>query len=186
MTLPQLGAPCDETGASFAVCSSVADAIEVCVFDPGGSETRHALELDEGFIWRGHVDGLRAGARYGYRVYGPYDPASGARCNPAKLLLDPYARAISGAVRSDDALDGDNETDSAPYVPRSVVCRDAFDWSGERRPDTALADSVIYELHVKGHTMRHPQVPHELRGTYRGLAHPAVTDHLLGLGVTCV
>ena len=186
MTPSQLGAHCDETGASFAVFSSIADAVEVCVFDPGGNETRHPLELDEGFIWRGHVAGLAPGARYGYRVQGPYDPASGARCNPAKLLLDPYARAISGAVQWNDAVNGDNDSDSAPYMPRSVVCRDAFDWSGERRPDTALVDSVIYELHVKGHTMRHPQVPKELRGTYRGLAEPAVTDHLLGLGVTAV
>jgi isoamylase len=186
MTPPELGATCDDAGVSFAVFSSIADAVQLSVFDDGGTETRHQLELDEGFIWRGRVDGLAAGARYGYRVHGPYDPASGARCNPAKLLIDPYARAISGAVRSDDATNGDNETDSAPYVPRSVVCGDAFDWSGERRPDTALVDSVIYELHVKGHTMRHPQVPEELRGTYRGLAHAAVTDHLLGLGVTAV
>ena len=186
MTPPALGAHCDEAGVSFAVFSSAADAVEVCMFDDGGTETRRALELDEGFIWCGRVDGLGAGARYGYRVHGPYDPASGARCNPAKLLLDPYARAISGAVQRNDALDGDNQSDSAPYMPRSVACRDAFDWSGERRPDTALVDSVIYELHVKGHTMRHPQVPHELRGTYRGLAHPAVTEHLLGLGVTAV
>jgi isoamylase len=96
MTPPELGAYCDETGTSFAVFSSLAEAVEVCVFDPGGTETRHALELDEGFIWRGRVDGLKAGGRYGYRVQGPYDPVSGARCNPAKLLLDPYARAISG------------------------------------------------------------------------------------------
>ncbi len=186
MTLPALGAHCDESGATFAVFSSVADAVEVCVFDPDGTETRHALELDEGFIWRGRVDGLRPGVRYGYRVHGPYDPASGARCNPNKLLLDPYARAISGAVQWNDAVNGDNDSDSAPYVPRSVICRDAFDWSGESRPDTAFVDSVIYELHVKGHTMRHPDVPRELRGTYRGLAEPAVTDHLLGLGVTAV
>jgi isoamylase len=186
MTPVELGAHCDDTGVSFAVFSSVADAVELSVFDDGGSETRHPLQVDEGFIWRGRVAGLQTGARYGYRVHGPNDPASGARCNPAKLLLDPYARAISGAVQWNDALNGDDASDSAPYMPRSVVCRDAFDWSGERRPDTPLVDSVIYELHVKGHTMRHPQVPHELRGTYRGLAQPAVTDHLLGLGVTAV
>ncbi|MFZ0388389.1 MAG: glycogen debranching protein GlgX [Solirubrobacteraceae bacterium] len=186
MTPSQLGARGDGDGVSFAVFSSVADAVELCVFDDGGTERRHPLQLDEGFIWRGRVDGLQSGARYGYRVHGPNDPISGTRCNSAKLLLDPYARAISGAVQWNDALGGDNDSDSAPYAPRSVVCRDAFDWSGERRPDTALVDSVIYELHVKGHTMRHPQVPHEWRGTYRGLAHPAVTDHLLGLGVTAV
>ena len=186
MTSSGLGARCDETGVSFAVFSSVADAVELCVFDDGGTETRRPLELDEGFIWRGRLDGLPAGAQYGYRVHGPYDPPSGARCNPAKLLLDPYARAISGAVSGNDALGGDNDSDSAPYMPRSVVCGDGFDWSGERRPATSLADSVIYELHVKGHTMRHPQVPHDLRGTYRGLAHPAVIEHLRALGVTAV
>jgi isoamylase len=186
MSVGELGAIAAGDGVSFAVFSSAADAVELCVFDDGGAETRHALDLDEGFIWRGHLPGLRPGARYGFRVHGPYDPASGARCNPAKLLLDPYARAISGAVRWDDALSGDNDTDSAPFAPRSVVCGSAFDWSGEPRPDTALVDSVIYELHVKGHTMRHPDVPRELRGTYRGLAHPAVVEHLLGLGVTAV
>jgi isoamylase len=186
MTVSPLGAVADDRGVSFAVFSSAADAVELCLFDDGGTETRHALGLDEGFVWRGRVDGIGAGTRYGYRVHGPYDPASGQRCNPAKLLLDPYAHAISGAVRWDDAVVGDNDTDSAPFVPRSVVCRDEFDWSGEPRPDTALVDSVIYELHVKGHTMRHPQVPRELRGTYRALAHPAVTEHLLGLGVTAV
>src|ERR1700761_5374571 len=98
MTRPELGAHSDETGASFAVFSSLADAVEVCVFDAGGAETRHALELDEGFVWHGRVDGVQAGTRYGYRVHGPYDPGSGARCNPAKLLLDPYARAVDGQV----------------------------------------------------------------------------------------
>jgi glycogen operon protein len=187
VTRARLGAVPDGDGVSFAVFSSVADAVELCLFDDGGTETRRALELDEGYVWRGRVDGVGTAARYGYRVHGPYDPASGARCNPAKLLLDPYARAISGAVQwHEDALDGAGETDSAPFVPRSVVCRDEFDWSGESRPDTALVDSVIYELHVKGHTMRHPWVPRELRGTFRGLAHPAVTEHLVGLGVTAV
>ena len=186
MTPAELGAAADGDGVSFAVFSSLAESVELCLFDDGGAETRHALELDEGYIWRGRVDGLAPGTRYGYRVHGPYDPASGARCNPAKLLLDPYARAISGAVRWNDALEGDNDLDSAPYAPRSVVCRNEFDWSGERRPDTALVDSVIYELHVKGYTMRHPEVPEALRGTYRALAHPAVVEHLSGLGVTAV
>src|ERR1700722_12692358 len=106
MTLPELGATCDDTGVSFGVFSSVADAVEVCVFDDGGAVTRLPLELDEGFIWRGHFDRLKVGARYGFRVHGPYDPASGARCNPAKLLLDPYARAISGTVQWNDAVAG--------------------------------------------------------------------------------
>jgi isoamylase len=187
VTITALGAIEDGNGVSFAVYSGVADAVELCVFDDGGTEHRRPLDLDEGYVWRGRVDALAPGTRYGYRVHGPYDPGSGARCNPAKLLLDPYARAISGGVEwHDDALDGAGETDSAPYVPRSVVCRDEFDWSGERRPDTSLVDSVIYELHVKGYTMRHPRVPRELRGTFRGLAHPAVTEHLVELGVTAV
>ena len=181
-----LGAVCDSAGISFAVFSSLAEGVDLCLFDDGGAETRVPLELDEGFIWRGRAEGVSPGVRYGFRVRGPYDPGSGARCNPAKLLLDPYARAISGAVRFDEALGGDNDVDSAPFMPRSVVYASQFDWSGERRPDTSLADSVIYELHVKGHTHLHPEVPAELRGTYRGLAHPAVTEHLRSLGVTAV
>jgi isoamylase len=181
-----LGARAEGDGVSFAVFSSVADAVELCLFDDGGRETRYELEPDEGYIWRTHVKGAGHGAEYGFRVQGPWDPQSGVRCNPAKLLLDPYARAIAGGARWDPAIQGENASDSAPYVPRSVVCASGFDWRGDRPPGTALQDSIIYELHVKGFTKLHPDVPQPLRGTYRGLAHPAVIDHLKRLGVTAV
>jgi glycogen operon protein len=186
LSLVPLGAHVAGDGVSFAVFSSVADAVEVCLFDAQNRETRRQLDPDEGYIWRGQVQGLGRGSRYGFRVHGPWDPQSGLRCNPAKLLLDPYARAIEGGVRWDVALQGDNPADSAPYVPRSMVSMSEFDWSGDRSPQTALQDSIIYELHVKGFTKLHPDVPAELRGTYRGLAHPAVIDHLARLGVTAV
>jgi isoamylase len=181
-----LGAHVDGDGVGFAVFSSVADAVELCLFDEQNGETRRQLDPDEGYVWRGHVQAIGRGTHYGFRVHGPWDPQSGLRCNPAKLLLDPYARAIAGGVRWHPAVQGDNPADSAPYVSRSVVCASEFDWSGDRRPQTPLQDSIIYELHVKGFTKLHPDVPAELRGTYRGLAHPAVIDHLTRLGVTAV
>jgi isoamylase len=186
VTVGALGAHADGRGVSFAAFSSVAEAVELCLFDDRGDETRRRLDVDEGFIWRGHVSGVGPGTRYGFRVHGPWDPAAGVRCNPDKLLLDPYARAIAGGVRWHPTVYGDNAGDSAPYVPRSVVCADAFDWAGDRRPRVALEDSIIYELHVKGFTKLHPAVAAEDRGTYRGLAHPAVLDHLQRLGVTAV
>jgi isoamylase len=186
VTAGALGAHADGRGVSFAAFSSVAEAVELCLFDDRGGETRRRLDVDEGFIWRGHASGIGPGTRYGFRVHGPWDPAAGLRCNPGKLLLDPYARAIAGGVRWHPTVYGDNDGDSAPYVPRSVVCADAFDWAGDRHPRVALEDSIIYELHVKGFTKLHPAVPAEDRGTYRGLAHPAVLDHLRRLGVTAV
>jgi isoamylase len=180
------GAHVDADGVRFGVFSGVADAVEVAIFDERDGETRHALERDDRDVWRGRVAGAGHGTRYGLRVHGPWDPAAGLRCNPGKLLLDPYARAIRGTVRWDDALRGDNDTDSAPYVPRSVVHDEPFDWAGDRPPDTALADSIIYELHVKGFTRLHPDVPEALRGTYAGLGHPAAIDHLRRLGVSAV
>jgi isoamylase len=182
----RLGAHRAGTGVDFAVFSSAADAVELCLFDDDGRESRQQLEADEGYVWRGHVDGLGHGACYGFRVHGPWNPAAGVRCNPAKLLLDPYARAVAGALTWDQAVRGEDPADSAPYVPRSVVCLEEFDWQGDRRPDTRLQDSIIYELHVKGFTKLHPEVPEDLRGTYRGLAHPAVVDHLKSFGVTAV
>jgi glycogen operon protein len=186
VTAARLGAHVDRHGVSFAVFSSVADAVELCLFDDDGSETRRTLEQDEGYIWRGHVEGIDHGARYGFRVHGPWDPGAGVRCNPAKLLLDPYARATAGSVRWDSAILGEEPADSAPCVPRSVVCGGEFDWNGDRRPNTALEDSIIYELHVKGFTKLHPAVPEEVRGTYRGLTCQAVIEHLQHLGVTAV
>ncbi len=190
----QLGAHYDGGGASFALFSSAADSVELCLFDDAGAETRLSLDQGEGFVWEGYVPGARPGQRYGFRVHGPWDPSAGARCNPAKLLLDPYARAVAGEVRWNPAVYGHvagdpsqaEESDSAPYVPRSVVVAADFDWGDDRRPGRAMADSIFYEVHVKGFTELHPDVPEKLRGTYAGLAHPAAVGHLQRLGVTAV
>ena len=152
------------------------------------------MPLDErtGDVWHGYLPGIAPGQRYGYRVHGRYDPASGSRHEPAKLLTDPYARAIDGDLRLHDAVLGTgaaalpDRRDSAPYVPRSVVVSSSFDWGDDRPPATPWSDTVVYELHVKGFTARHPEVPPALRGTYAGLAHPAAVEHLLRLGVTAV
>jgi isoamylase len=189
-----LGSRLDAEGAEFAVTSAVADAVELCLFDAAGAETRHALSCDDGTHWYGRVDGVRAGQRYGFRVHGPWDPSAGLRCNAAKLLLDPYARAIDGTVTWHPAVFGHapgnpdvrDDADSAPYVPRSVVCASEFDWGGDSPPRTALADSIVYELHVKGFTRRLEAVPEPLRGTYAGLGHPATVAHLTRLGITAV
>jgi isoamylase len=194
VTAPALGAHAGGEGVTFGVFSSVADAVDLCLFDDAGRESRRPLDQEEGFVWRGHVDGIRPGQRYGFRVDGPWDPAAGVRCNPAKLLLDPYAKAIAGGVRWNPAVYGHragapelpDDTDSAPFVPRSVVCADGFDWDGDRPLDLPLSESIIYELHVKGYTKLLPAVPEALRGTYAGLAHPAAIEHLLRLGVTAV
>ena len=190
----RLGAHHDGAGTSFALFSSLADEVELCLFDASGRETRWSLEQGEGYVWGGYLSGIQPGQAYGYRVHGAWDPASGARCNAAKLLLDPYARAVAGAVRWDPAVfghapgdpDRPEPTDSAPFVPRSVVVSDRFDWGDDRRPGRSMADSIFYEVHVKGFTKLHPSVPAELRGTYAGLAHPAAIEHLMRLGVTAV
>ena len=190
----RLGAHHNGAGTSFALFSSLADEVELCLFDAAGRETRVNLDQGEGYLWGRYLAGIGPGQAYGYRVHGPWDPAAGARCNPAKLLLDPYARAITGAVRWDPAVFGHvpddpdrlEPTDSAPFVPRSVVVADRFDWGGDRRPGRATADSIFYEVHVKGFTKLHPSVPPELRGTYAGLAHPAAIEHFIRLGVTAV
>ena len=189
-----LGARHDGAGTSFALFSSVADAVELCLFDEAGAEARFSLEQGEAWVWQGYLPGVAAGQRYGFRVHGPWDPPSGARCNPSKLLLDPYARAVAGKVEWNPAVyghaDGDpdrpDDNDSAPFVPRSVVVGAAFDWGGDQRPGTATADSIFYEVHVKGFTKLHPDVPEKLRGTYAGVAHPAAVAHLKRLGVTAV
>jgi isoamylase len=193
-TAAPLGALADANGASFALFSSVADGVELCLFDDSGEETRWTLEQGDGFVWQGYLPDVRPGQRYGFRVHGPWEPAAGARCNPAKLLLDPYARAVAGEVRWDPAVyghapDDPNQadgSDSAPYVPRSVLVGADFDWGEDRRPGRAMADSIFYEVHVKGFTKLHPDVPEALRGTYAGLADPAAVAHLQRLGVTAV
>jgi isoamylase len=191
---PPLGARHDGSGASFSVFSSVADAVELCLFDDEGTETRWSLEPGEGYMWQGYVPGVSPGQRYGYRVHGPWDPGGGVRCNPAKLLLDPYARAIDGGVRWNPAVFGHvpgdpgrpDPTDSAPYVPRSLLIAGEFEWGGDRPLGRPLADAIIYEVHVRGFTKLHPEIPPRLRGTYAGLAHPAAVAHLRRLGVTAV
>ena len=189
-----LGASYDGAGTNFAVFSEIAEQVELCLFDHDGAETRVALREVDGFIWHCYLPGVGPGQRYGYRVHGPYDPAAGCRCNPAKLLLDPYAKAIEGSVRWDPAVYsyrlGDpgevNDTDSAAHVPRSVVVNPYFDWGADRPPRTRYDETVIYEAHVRGLTKLHPLIPQEQRGTYQGLAHPAVIQYLQRLGVTAV
>jgi glycogen operon protein len=189
-----LGATYDGAGTNFALFSEVAEKIELCLFDQNGVEDRIALDEVDAFSWHAYVPTIGPGQRYGYRVDGPYAPEHGIRCNPRKLLLDPYARAIEGEVRWNPACYaynlGDeasrNDEDSAPYVYRSIVQHPHFDWGGDRHPDTPLHETVIYEAHVKGMTRFQPEVSEELRGTYAGLGHPAVIQHLKSLGVTAI
>ncbi|MGW2314030.1 glycogen debranching protein GlgX [Actinomadura luteofluorescens] len=194
-----LGATWDGTGTNFALFSEVARRVELCLFDAEGRETRRDLPEVDGFVWHGYLPGIGPGQRYGYRVHGPFDPREGHRCNPAKLLLDPYGKAVAGATRRElirwhEALfsyrfadpDALNEDDSAPYMPKNVVVNPFFDWGDDRSPRVPYHESVIYEAHVKGLTKLHPAVPEEQRGTYAGLAHPVMIDHLLDLGVTAV
>ncbi len=190
-----LGATWDGEGTNFALWSSSADGVELCLFDAEGTETRVPLAESTYHVWHGYVPQIGPGQRYGYRVHGPYDPPCGMRYNPAKLLLDPYARAIDGTLTPEPAIfgyDGDprsarpDRRDSSACVPRSVVTHGDFPWGVDRRPNVPWEDTVIYELHVRGFTMRHPGVPENLRGTYAGLAAPAVIEHLVNLGVTAV
>ncbi len=195
-----LGATWDGTGVNFALFSEHAVAVELCLFESPEAPrevVRVPLAAQSEQVWHGYIHGLRPGQLYGYRVYGPYAPDDGQRFNPHKLLIDPYARALSGPVRWHDATHGYtilhpdedrsyDERDSAPYVPRGVVIDPAFAWGDDRHPEIPLHDSIIYEAHVKGMTMRHPDLPEELRGTYLGLAHPAIIAYLKDLGVTAV
>ena len=189
-----LGPTFDGAGTNFALFSEVAQAVELCLFDDAGQERRVRLEEVDAFSWHGYLPEIRPGQRYGYRVHGPYAPDEGIRCNPRKLLLDPYARAIEGDINWNSSCYsyeiGNEATvnieDSAPHVFKSVVHHPHFDWAGDRPPDRPLHETVIYEAHLKGFTRCHPDVPEALRGTYAGFAHPAVIDHLLSLGVTAV
>ena len=190
-----LGATYDGIGANFSVFSEVAERIELCLFDDEGNETRVDLPEVTAFCWHAYLPNAEPGQRYGFRVHGPWAPEQGHRCNPAKLLLDPYTKAIEGQVEWQEAVfpyyfgdpDGPpNEADSAPFVPKSVVTNPYFDWGNDRPPRTPLHDTVIYEAHVKGLTIRQPDVPSELRGTYAGLAHPAMIDYLSRLGITAI
>jgi isoamylase len=190
-----LGATVRDGGVNFAVASTVAESVTVCLFDADGHETRFELDDYDAGTWHGFVPDIKPGQAYGYRVNGPFEPNNGLRCNPNKLLLDPYARAIVGGVTHGPALLGHDpddlakpgQADSAPFVPRSLVIDSAgYDWEGDTQLHRRSADSVIYELHVKGFTARHPDIPPEIRGTYAGLGHEAATSYLRDLGVTAV
>jgi isoamylase len=182
------------SGTNFAIASSVADTVTLCLFNEAGAETQIPVRENDADIWHVFMPGIGPGQAYGYRVGGPWDPGRGLRCNPAKLLLDPYARAISGSVTFGPEVHGQDQSDparpspldSAGHVPRSLVAGTGFDWQDAGRPWYRYADSVVYEIHVKGFTMRHPDIPPELRGSYAGLAHEAAIAHLTGLGVTTV
>ena len=188
-----LGATYDGSGTNFALFSEVAEAVELCLFDADGAETRIRLRERDALVWHGYLPGIGPGQRYGYRVHGPYDPAQGHRCNPAKLLLDPYAKHVEGEVDWDQACfsynwddESFNEDDSAAHMPKSVVISPFFDWDGDRHPRTPYNETVIYEAHVKGLTKRHPGIPEEIRGSYAAVAHPVMIEHYKRLGVTAV
>ncbi|MEU5099225.1 glycogen debranching protein GlgX [Streptomyces sp. NPDC020996] len=186
-----LGASFDGEGTNFALFSEVAEHVELVLVDDGGGERRVPVAEADGFVWHCYLPGVGPGQRYGYRVHGPFHPELGHRCNPAKLLLDPYTRAVDGQVDDHPSLferasHGRSRADSAGHTMLGVVTDPAFDWGDDRPPDRPYADTVIYEAHVKGLTCTHPDVPADLRGTYAGLAHPAVLEHLTSLGVTAV
>jgi isoamylase len=189
-----LGPTYDGNGTNFSLFSEVAEKVVLCLIDDTGEESCIELREVDGYCWHGYVPGVGPGTRYGYRVHGPWNPAEGQFCNPAKLLLDPYAKAIDGEVEWDDACfpyrfddpDVANEEDSAPFVPKSLVHNPFFDWGADRHPGIPMHDTVIYEAHVKGLTALHPELPEEIRGTYSGLTHPAVIQHLVDLGITTV
>ncbi|WP_027369302.1 glycogen debranching protein GlgX [Desulfovermiculus halophilus] len=190
-----LGAVYDGSGTNFSLFSEIAEQVELCLFDEDDQETRIEMPEVTGFCWHCYLPEIEPGQRYGFRVHGPWNPDQGHRCNPAKLLLDPYAKAIEGQVHWDQAAfpydldqgpEERNDADSAPFVPRCVVHQPFFDWSGDRRLQLPWHETVIYETHVKGFTIQHPDIPEEIRGTYAGLAHPAAVEHLKKLQVTAV
>jgi isoamylase len=190
-----LGATFDGAGTNFSLFSEVATRVELCLFDDKGNQTCVDLPETTAFNWHGYLPNIGPGQRYGYRIHGPWDPASGHRCNPAKLLLDPYGKAVDGEVQWNEAVFGHffndpenskNDADSAPFMPKSVVASPYFDWGNDRYPRRPWHETIIYEVHVKGFTRKHPDVPEQLRGTYAGMAHPAAIKHLKSLGVTAV
>ncbi len=189
-----MGATYDGSGVNFALFSEVAERVELCLVDDDGAETRLDLPEVDGFVWHGYVPQMQPGQRYGYRVHGPFDPESGHRCDPSKLLLDPYAKAVEGQVTNDQALfsyefsdpEQRNTEDSLGKTMLGVVTNPYFDWGHDRPPRHEYHESIIYEAHVKGLTMTHPDIPEEIRGTYAAIGHPAVIEHLTDLGVTAL
>jgi isoamylase len=190
-----LGAFYDGAGTNFSIFSEIANRVELCLFDEGGTETKYDLPEVTSFCWHGYLPNVGPGQRYGFRVHGPWKPEEGHRCNPAKLLLDPYARAIAGQARWNEALfsysfdnpDGpSNDIDSAPSMPKCVVTTPYFDWGNDRHPRTQWHETIIYEVHVKGFSINHTDIPDELRGTYAGLGHPKAIEYFTRLGVTAI
>jgi isoamylase len=189
-----LGATYDGAGVNFALFSEVADRVELCLIDDDGVETRLDLPETDGFIHHAYLPGLQPGQRYGYRVHGPFDPERGHRCNPSKLLLDPYAKAIEGQIDGDESLfsyrfkapEKFNDDDNLGHTPLSVVINPFFDWGNDRHPEHEYHETVIYEAHVKGLTQTHPGIPEEIRGTYAAVGHPAMIEHLTDLGITAL
>ncbi|MCF8106691.1 MAG: glycogen debranching protein GlgX [Desulfohalobiaceae bacterium] len=190
-----LGAVYDGSGTNFSLFSEIAEKVELCLFDEDNQESRIDLPEVTGYCWHAYLPEVQPGQRYGFRVHGPWDPAKGHRCNPAKLLLDPYAKAIDGGIQWDEAVfpypfadgpDARSDSDSAPFMPRCVVHQPHFDWSGDRRLHLPWHETVIYETHVKGLSVDHPEVPAEFQGTYSGLASPAIIEHFKQLGVSAV
>ena len=195
-----LGATWDGEGVNFALYSENATAVDLSLFDrndPEARETRIRVKEMDNHIWHVYIPGIKPGQLYGYRVYGPYEPWNGHRFNPNKLLMDPYAKAISGTITWNNSLfgyemghpEGDlsiNDDDSAPYIPKSVVIDPSFDWEGDKRPNIPYHKTVIYETHVKGFTKLHPDIPEEIRGTYAGIGHPATIRYLKELGITAI
>ncbi len=193
------GATWDGVGVNFSLYSEGAEAVDLCLFDATGTAQTQTIQVREctGHIWHCYLPGIRPGQLYGYRVHGPYDPDKGLRFNPAKLAIDPYAKALTGQVDWSGAVfgyelgdpQGDLKVDwneSAVAVPKAVVTSSHFDWENDRPPLTPLHDSIVYEVHVKGFTIAHPKIPEPIRGTYAGLTHPTVIEHLKRLGVTAV
>lgn len=192
-----LGASYDGAGVNFALYSQVAHKVELCLFDENDVETRVEMTEQNSYVWHNYLPGIQPGQRYGYRVHGPYDPDRGLRCNPNKLLLDPYAKAIEGNIDGDESLysywfDSPDDTgrmndlDSAEHTMKSVVVNPYFEWGNDQHPMIPYHDSVIYEAHVRGMTNLDRNVPPEIRGTYAGLAYPTVIEHLKKLGVTAI
>ncbi|MDT5145585.1 MAG: isoamylase, partial [Mycobacterium sp.] len=198
-----LGASYDGAGTNFSVFSEIAQTVELCLIDDNGEEARIRLDEVDGYVWHAYLPNITPGQRYGFRIYGPWDPAAGHRCDPSKLLLDPYGKAFHGDFQFGQALysydmkaveqNGDRPDpgvppmiDSLGHTMTSVVSNPFFDWGSDRAPLTPYNETVIYEAHVKGMTQNHPGIPEELRGTYAGLAHPVVIDHLKSLNITAL
>ena len=189
-----LGATFDGSGTNFALFSEAAERVELCLIDEDGTERRVEVTEVDAYVWHVYLPAVQPGQRYGYRVHGPFDPASGLRCDPSKLLLDPYAKAIAGMASNHPSLysydfedpSERNTEDSAAHTMHSVVVSPFFDWGNDHPPAHEYHDTVIYEAHVKGLTMLHPEIDENIRGTYVAMGHPAVIEHLQQLGVTAV